>query len=108
MKVLVYVFVEIENVGKAINALSEAEITGFFLYEYKGMSPQDWKGFLIDEAPEAAVNAIKNLAKNAVVIGTVVSEEKFLKIKKYINEKLSNEKYTIIAVPVVDIKVNVV
>ncbi len=106
MKVLVYVFVESENIGKAINALSEAEISGFFLYEYKGLSPQDWEGFLIDEAPENAINAIQKLAKNAVVIGTVVNDKKYLKIKKYIDEKLKNERYTIISIPIIDVIVN--
>ncbi len=74
MKILLYLFVETENIGKAINSLSEGNISGFFLMEYKGMSPQEWKGFLIDEEPEQAINAINDIAINSTVIGTVVDE----------------------------------
>ncbi|ENN96092.1 hypothetical protein J422_04463 [Methanocaldococcus villosus KIN24-T80] len=108
MKILFYLFVESENIGKAINALSEGGITGFFLYDYKGMSPEEWKGFLIDEDPEKAIKAIQNLAKNAILIGTVIDEKKAIHIEKAIKERLKDCKYTIIQIPVLKIEVNYV
>ena len=56
MKVHIRVFVEVENLGKAMNALADAGITGFYILEYKGMSPQDWKGFSIKEDPKSAMD----------------------------------------------------
>ncbi|ACV24211.1 MJ1244 family protein [Methanocaldococcus fervens] len=106
MKVLLYLFVESENVGKAINALSEGGITGFFLYDYKGMSPQDWQGFLLDEDPEMAIRAVNDLAQNAVLIGTVVNESNLIEIERIIDEKLADCKYTIIEIPIEGIIVN--
>ncbi len=108
MKVLMQIFVETENMGKAINALSEGGISGFYMIEYRGLSPQDWKGFLIDEEPEKAVKFVNDVAKNAVMIGTVISENKVEIIRKYIDERLSNERYTIIEVPVDGLVVNFV
>jgi len=106
MRVLLYVFVETENIGKAINALSEGGISGFFLMEYKGLSPQEWKGFLIDEDPEKAIKIVNDISRNAVMLGTVVSEKRSKIIKRCIQERLSNCRYTIIEVPVEDIEVN--
>ena len=106
MRVLLYVFVETENIGKAINALSEGGISGFFLMEYKGLSPQEWKGFLIDEDPEKAIKIVNDISRNAVMLGTVVSEKKGEIIKRCIQERLSNCRYTIIEVPVENIEVN--
>ncbi|AEH06228.1 MJ1244 family protein [Methanothermococcus okinawensis] len=106
MKVLLYLFVETENVGKAINALSEGGISGFFLNEYKGMSPQDWSGFLLDEEPEKALKIINDMAHNAVMIGTIVNEKNLNSIKKCIHERLSDERYTIAEIPIVGLKVN--
>lgn len=106
MKVLLYIFVETENIGKAINALSEGGISGFFLMEYKGMSPQEWAGFLIDEEPEKAVKIINDMAKNSIVIGTVVSENNLENIKYAIAEKLGNYKHTIMELPLGGLKVN--
>ncbi|WP_456471911.1 MJ1244 family protein [Methanocaldococcus sp.] len=108
MKILLYLFVESENLGKALNALSEGEITGYFLMDYKGMSPQDWKGFLLDEDPEMAIKAVNDLSQNAVMIGTVVDDKKILEIEKIIDEKLNNCKYTIIEIPLEGIIVNMV
>ena len=106
MRVLLYVFVETENIGKVINALSEGGISGFFLMEYKGLSPQEWKGFLIEEDPEKAIKIVNDLARNAVMVGTVVSERRAKIIRRCIQERLSNCRYTIIEVPVEDIEVN--
>jgi nitrogen regulatory protein PII-like uncharacterized protein len=106
MKILLYLFVETENIGKAINALSEGGISGFFLMEYKGMSPQDWSGFLLDEEPEKALKIINDMSRNAVMIGTIVDEKNLNLIKKCIYERLSNERYTIAEVPIDGLKVN--
>ena len=108
MKILLYIFVETENVGKAINALSEGGISGFFLMEYRGLSPQDWKGFLIDENPEKAVKIINDISRNAVMIGTVVNEKKSPLIKKYIRERLGQGRHTIVEVPINSVEVNIV
>jgi len=108
MKILLYIFVETGNVGRAINALSEGGISGFFLMEYKGLSPQDWEGFLIDEHPERAVKIVNDMSKNAVMIGTVVSEKKLTIIKKYLWDRLDYNKYTILEIPINSVEVNVV
>lgn len=105
-KVLLYLFVESENIGKAINALSEGGITGFFLNDYKGMSPQDWKGFLLAEDPEMALKIINEISKNTVMIGTVVSVEKLDGIREIIYNRLSEDRYTLICLPVVGLEVN--
>ena len=76
MKVHLRVFVEIENLGKAMNALTDAGITGFYILEYKGMSPQDWEGFVIKEDPKSTIGLIRDYAKEAVLVCSVVDEEK--------------------------------
>jgi nitrogen regulatory protein PII-like uncharacterized protein len=106
MKILLQLFVETENIGKAINALSEGGITGFYLMEYKGMSPQDWSGFLLDEDPENALKIINDIAINAVMIGTIIDEKHVNKIKECLDERLQHERYTIIEVPIEGLKVN--
>ncbi|MEL7671198.1 MJ1244 family protein [Methanobacterium sp.] len=100
MKVHLRVFVEIRNLGKAMNALTDAGITGFYILEYKGMSPQDWKGFSIKEDPESAIKMIKDHAKNALLICSVVDEEKVDEIVKMVRDALMGEKYTILEVPI--------
>ena len=100
MKVHLRVFVEIKNLGKAMNALTDAGITGFYILEYKGMSPQDWKGFSIKEDPESAIMMIKDHAKNALLICSVVDEERVDEIVKMAREALKGEKYTILEVPI--------
>jgi nitrogen regulatory protein PII-like uncharacterized protein len=100
MKVHLRVFVEIRNLGKAMNALTDAGITGFYILEYKGMSPPDWKGFSIKEDPESAIKMIKDHAKNALLICSVVDEEKVDEIVKMVRDALMGEKYTILEVPI--------
>jgi len=100
MKVHLRVFVEIKNLGKAMNALTDAGITGFYILEYKGMSPQDWEGFSIKEDPKSAIMMIKDHAKNALLICSVVDEERVDEIVKMIREALKGEKYTILEVPI--------
>jgi nitrogen regulatory protein PII-like uncharacterized protein len=100
MKVHLRVFVEIENLGKAMNALTDAGISGFYILEYKGMSPQDWKGFSIKEDPKSAIDMIRHHAKGAILICSVVDEERVDEIVKSVQEVLKGEKYTILEVPI--------
>lgn len=100
MKVHLRVFVEIDNLGKAMNALTDAGITGFYILEYKGMSPQDWKGFSIKEDPKSAIGMIRNHAKDAMLICSVIDEERVDKIVESVQETLKGEKYTILEVPI--------
>jgi nitrogen regulatory protein PII-like uncharacterized protein len=100
MKVHLRVFVEIENLGKAMNALTDAGITGFYILEYKGMSPQDWKGFVVKEDPESTIGLIRDYAKEAVLVCSVVDEDRVDKIVESVQEALEGEKYTILEVPI--------
>jgi nitrogen regulatory protein PII-like uncharacterized protein len=106
MKVHLRVFVEVENLGKAMNALTDAGITGFYILEYKGMSPQDWKGFSIKEDPKSAIGLIRDYATDAMLVCSVVDEEKTDQIVDLIMEALEGEKYTILEVPIRRIIVN--
>ncbi len=100
MKVHLRVFVEIENLAKAMNALTDAGITGFYILEYRGMSPQDWKGFSIKEDPESAIGIIRDYAVDAVLVCSVVDEDRVDKIVKSVEIALKGEKYTILEVPI--------
>ena len=42
-RILFKLFVEEKNVGKAINVMTLAGITGFFLHKYRGLSPDKFK-----------------------------------------------------------------
>ncbi|MTK64399.1 MAG: hypothetical protein F8N15_07745 [Methanobacterium sp.] len=100
MKVHLRVFVEIENLAKAMNALTDAGITGFYILEYRGMSPQDWKGFSIKEDPESAIGIIRDYAVDAVLVCSVVDEDTVDSIVKSVEMALKGEKYTILEVPI--------
>ena len=100
MKVHLRVFVEMENLGKAMNALTDAGITGFYILEYKGMSPDDWKGFSIKEDPKSAIGMIHQFATSAVLICSVVDEENVDGMTDLIVKELDGEKYTILQVPI--------
>lgn len=100
MKVHLRIFVEIENLGKAMNALTDAGITGFYILEYKGMSPDDWKGFSIKEDPKSAIGMIKDYATAAVLVCSVVDEERVDKMVELICDELEGEKFTILEVPI--------
>lgn len=100
MKVHLRVFVEMENLGKAMNALTTAGITGFYILEYKGMSPDDWKGFSIKEDPESAIGMIHKFATPAVLICSVVDEDNVDRLTDLIVKELDGEKYTILQVPI--------
>ena len=100
MKVHLRVFVEIENLAKAMNALTDAGITGFYILDYRGMSPQDWKGFSIKEDPESAIGIIRDYAVDAVLVCSVVDEDLVDSIVKSVEIALKGEKYTILEVPI--------
>ena len=100
MKLHLRVFVEIENLGKAMNALTDAGITGFYILEYKGMSPQDWKGFVINEDPKSTIGLIRDYAKEAILVCSVVDETKVDKIVESVQLALDGERYTILEVPI--------
>ena len=100
MKVHLRVFVEIENLAKAMNALTDAGITGFYILEYRGMSPQDWKGFSIREDPESAIGIIRDYAVDAVLVCSVVDEDRVDSIVRSVEIALKGEKYTILEVPI--------
>jgi nitrogen regulatory protein PII-like uncharacterized protein len=100
MKVHLRVFVEMENLGKAMNALTDAGITGFYILEYKGMSPDDWKGFSIKEDPKSAIGMIHKFATSAILICSVVDEENADRMTELIVNELEGEKYTILQVPI--------
>lgn len=100
LKIHLRVFIEVENLGKAMNALTDAGISGFYILEYKGMSPQDWKGFSIKEDPKSAIEMIRHHSSDAILICSVVDEEKVDDIAKEIQKELKGEKYTIIQVPI--------
>ena len=106
MKVHLRVFVEMENLGKAMNALTDVGITGFYILEYKGMSPQDWKGFAIKEDPKSAIGMIQDYATDAVLICSVVDEEKVDRMVELICKELEGEKFTLLEVPIRRIIVN--
>ncbi len=55
MKTLVKIFVDHEHLGREMNTLTELGITGFYLYEYKGMAPKTWRDFQLSEDPEKTV-----------------------------------------------------
>ncbi|AEF96037.1 MJ1244 family protein [Methanotorris igneus] len=96
-------FVEKDNVGKAINALTEGGITGFFLHECKGISPKKFKVIL--ENLDEVVEAIREL-NDAIIIKTVIDKKKAKILEDIIEEKLANERYTIIKIPINKIKIN--
>jgi nitrogen regulatory protein PII-like uncharacterized protein len=106
MKVHLRVFVEVENLGKAMNALTDAGITGFYILEYKGMSPQDWTGFAIKEDPKSAITLIRDYATDAVLICSVLDENKVDKVVESVTQALEGEKYTLLEVPIRRIIVN--
>ena len=89
-----------------MNALADARITGLYILEYKGMSPQDWKGFSIKEDPKSAIGLNRDYATDAVLVCSVVEEEKTDKIVEALMQALEGEKYTILEVPIRRIIVN--
>jgi nitrogen regulatory protein PII-like uncharacterized protein len=106
MKVHLRVFLEVENLGKVMNILSDAGVTGFYIVEYKGISPQEWQGFAIKEDPKSAIAVIRDAARDAILVCSIVDEEKVDHIIKEMDISLKNERYTIVEVPIRRIIVN--
>ncbi|MCK9150559.1 MJ1244 family protein [Methanobacterium alcaliphilum] len=106
MKVHLRVFVEVENLGKIMNILSDSGVTGFYIVEYKGISPQEWQGFSIKEDPASAISVIHDSARDAILVCSVVDEEKVDNIISEVSKSLKNERYTIVEVPIRRIIVN--
>jgi len=106
MKVHLRVFVEVENLGKIMNILSDKGVTGFYIVEYKGISPQEWEGFSIKEDPKSAISVIRDSARDAILVCSVLNEEIVDSIISEIAETMENERYTIVEVPIRRIVVN--
>jgi nitrogen regulatory protein PII-like uncharacterized protein len=106
-KVLLQIFVDYENLGKTLNILTNAKVTGFYCIEYWGASPQTWEGFVIKEEPEMALEAIRTNAERAIQINTVVNDPIAEDIKQAIQEGLGvrGKRYTIMKIPIDSIKV---
>jgi nitrogen regulatory protein PII-like uncharacterized protein len=107
-RVLFKLFVEEKNVGKAINIMTLAGITGFFLHKYRGLSPDKFKNLSKEELEdiEKVYEIIEKDSDRAVVIGTVVKEEKAKKIEELLKEKMNNERWTVMKIPILKVKVH--
>ncbi|AAB99257.1 TPA: hypothetical protein HA335_05490 [Methanocaldococcus jannaschii] len=107
-RVLFELFVEEKNVGKAINIMTLAGITGFFLHKYRGLSPDKFKNLSKEELEdiEKVYEIIRDESDKAVVIGTVVKEEKAKKIEELLKEKMNNERWTVMKIPILKVKVH--
>ncbi len=101
----VRIFVDPENVGKVMNAMADAEVTGFYVVEYRGVAPDRWEGFEIQEDPEHAIKALNDLSERAVMVVTIIREEHLDGLKEAVKRRLSSERYTIIVSDVREIKV---
>lgn len=80
--------------------------TGFYIVEYKGVSPTEWRGFSIKEDPKSAISLIHDYARDAVLVCSVVDEELVDPIVARFSRELADEKYTIIEIPIRRIIVN--
>ncbi len=101
----VRVFVDPENVGKLMNAMADAGVTGFYAVEYRGVAPDRWEGFEIDEDPEQAIKAMNDLSERAVMVVTVIPEDRLDDLKKAVRERLSGDRYTIMVAEVREVEV---
>jgi nitrogen regulatory protein PII-like uncharacterized protein len=96
----------VENLGKIMNILSDKGVTGFYIVEYKGISPQEWEGFSIKEDPKSAISVIRDSARDAILVCSVLNEEMVDPIISEIAETMENERFTIVEVPIRRIVVN--
>jgi nitrogen regulatory protein PII-like uncharacterized protein len=104
MKTLVKIFVDHEHLGRVINTLTELGITGFYLYEYRGMSPKAWKNFLLNEDPEMTIEAVRHHAESGVLVNTVIDGE-CEPIIRGLEQALKGIRYTIMGQRVTVVKV---
>jgi nitrogen regulatory protein PII-like uncharacterized protein len=105
MKTMVKIFIDHEHLLKVINLLSELGITGFYIYEFKGMSPKMWKNFRLREDPELTLDTIRNQSEPGVIVNTVVGSDRCEKLIENLEQSLKGIRYTIIGYPVRSIKV---
>ena len=105
MKTLVKIFIDHEHLGRVMNTLTELGITGFYLYEYKGMAPSHWKDFSIKEEPEMTIEAIRHHSEPGVLVNTVVDTGHCEKIKNEMEKSLKGIRYTIMGQKITMIKV---
>ncbi|ACV24210.1 MJ1244 family protein [Methanocaldococcus fervens] len=107
-RVLFKLFVEEKNVGKAINIMTLAGITGFFLHKFRGLSPDKFLNLSKEEFDDVdkVYEIIDKESDRAVVIGTVVKKEKAKKIEELLKERMNNERWTVMKIPILKIKVH--
>ena len=94
MKTMVKIFVDHEHLGRVINTLTELGITGFYLYEYKGMAPREWRDFRLKEDPEMTIEAVRHHAEPGVLVNTVIDGD-CEPIVKGLEQALKGIRYTI-------------
>jgi len=104
-KVLLNVFVDYQILGRTVNILSEEGVTGFYCLEYWGVSPQNWKGFVIKEEPEMAIEAIRDHTERAIQVNTVVDDDLAVTIMRALATGLAGKRYTVWKTPVDSIHV---
>jgi nitrogen regulatory protein PII-like uncharacterized protein len=104
MKTMVKIFVDHEHLGRVINTLTELGITGFYLYEYKGMAPNAWRDFRLKEDPEMTIEAIRHHAEPGVLVNTVIDGD-CDRIIKGLEQALKGIRYTIMGQKVTVLKV---
>ena len=107
-RILFKLFVEEKNVGKAINVMTLAGITGFFLHKYRGLSPDKFKNLSKKdlEDVEKVYDIIEKESDKAVVIGTVIKNEKAKEIEELLKERMSDERWTVMKIPILKVKVH--
>jgi nitrogen regulatory protein PII-like uncharacterized protein len=105
MKTMVKIFIDHEHLVKVINILTELGITGFYLYEYKGMAPKHWKNFRLREEPEFTLDAIRDHSEPGVMVNTVVASTKCDELFKQLEQSLKGIRFTIIGHKVTLVKV---
>ena len=105
MKTMVKIFVDHEHLVRVINSLTELGITGFYLIEYQGMAPTNWKSFQLSEDTDMALKAIRDHSEPGVMVNTVVGPDKCQRLIKELEEALKGIRFTIIGHQVNSIKV---
>lgn len=105
MKNLVKIFIDHEHLLKVMNILTEFGITGFYIYEYRGMAPKAWKDFHLKEDPEMTFDTIKDHSETGVIINTVVGSERCEKLMEKLEQALKGKRFTVIIQQVRSIRV---
>lgn len=78
------------------------------MHKYRGLSPDKFKNLSKEELEdiEKVYEIIRDESDKAVVIGTVVKEEKAKKIEELLKEKMNNERWTVMKIPILKVKVH--